>query len=118
VTFDGATYDPALDRDRLTKQLGRVYEALSDGEWWTLYELAAFSDGSEAAISARIRDLRKPRHGGYTIHRRRHGLHVGLWEYRMEPRSDGDWIAARDAAIAARAEQERKADRDKPPELF
>lgn len=90
--FDGVTYDPALDHDRLDRQLGRVFHCLSDHRWWTLSELEAEcsllrADGgrdSQAAISARLRDLRKARFGGYEVTRER--VRSGLWRYRMERR--------------------------------
>ena len=37
--MDGATYDPALDGNRLRKQLGRVFEVMSDNEWHTLEDI-------------------------------------------------------------------------------
>ena len=37
--FDGETYEPARDADRLNAQLTRVYVALRDYEWHTLDEL-------------------------------------------------------------------------------
>ena len=80
--FDGATYDPALDEDRLRTLLGRVYQYLRYGGWVTLHEVAECCGGSEAGVSARIRDLRKAKFGGYTIARRR--VDGGLFEYRME----------------------------------
>lgn len=54
-------------------------------EWWTLPALRdQLSDMgipiSEAGLSARIRDLRKPQYGGHTIVRRKNG---SLWEYRL-----------------------------------
>lgn len=82
--FDGATFDPALDQDRLSKQLGRVWAALSTGAWLTLAEIAAKTGDREAGISARIRDLRKPKFGGYDVQRRRRGDPAdGLFEYRV-----------------------------------
>jgi hypothetical protein len=90
---DGDTYDPALDKDRLNKQLGRVYVVLAEGGWFTLAQVALYSnhlrsDGgrdSEASVSARIRDLRKDKFGGYRVDNRR--VAGGLWEYRLRPRS-------------------------------
>ena len=43
--------------------------------------LSPMVGGSEAGISARLRDLRKPRFGGYTVERRR--VDGGLFEYRI-----------------------------------
>lgn len=82
--FDGETYEPVFDLRRLATQLERVAAALSTGGWWTLAELTAACGGSEAGVSARLRDLRKGRFGGHTIERRRRGAATaGLWEYRQ-----------------------------------
>jgi hypothetical protein len=85
--FNGPVYDPALDHERLTKQLGRVFEAIRDGEWRTLAELEAMTGGEpQASISAQLRHLRKPRFGNYVIEKRRREPEGGTWEYRMEDR--------------------------------
>lgn len=56
---------------------------MHDGEWRNLAELAAEAEaeGSEAGVSARLRDLRKVRFGGYTVNRRY--VEGGLWEYQL-----------------------------------
>ncbi len=82
--FDGATYRRDRDQARLAAQLGRVADALSDGEWWTLAELRATTGDPEASISARLRDLRKGKFGGYTV--RAENLGGGVWRYRLERR--------------------------------
>lgn len=82
VFFDGATYDEQHDGARLRTQLERVRVVMAGGEWHTLAELARRVQGSEAGVSARLRDLRKPRFGGYRVQARR--LTRGLWEYRLE----------------------------------
>lgn len=79
--FDGATYEPRLDLIRLNTQLGRVKHLMIDGRWRTLRSIAAQTGGSEASVSARLRDLRKPRNGGYNVERRR--VADGLFEYRI-----------------------------------
>jgi len=82
--FDGPNYDPALDQDRLTKQMGRVYDLMFDRKWRTLSEIEYKTGDPQASISARLRDLRKPRFGGYTVDRRRRGTKTrGLFEYRL-----------------------------------
>src|ERR1035441_2569760 len=84
--FDGVTFDWEKDGDRLTSQLGKVYCAMRDGKWHTLCELSILTGGSEAGVSARLRDLRKPQFGKFKIQRlRRTGREsfYGLWEYRM-----------------------------------
>lgn len=84
--FDGATFDYALDGHRLSGQLQKVWGRMIDGRWRTLAELSAALEYPEASLSARLRDLRKERFGSHTVHRRRRMGHVGLWEYRLEPR--------------------------------
>jgi hypothetical protein len=85
--FDGVTFDHDLDHPRLTGQLARVFRILSGGEWWTIpgIERATAARGfhdSPQAISARIRDLRKEKFGGFTVEHRRI-RRSGLWEYRI-----------------------------------
>jgi hypothetical protein len=80
--FDGPNLTTA-DEVRLTGQLKEVHRLLSDGEWHTLKEIAAFAHGSEAGCSARIRDLRKSRFGGYRIELKRATENGGTWLYRM-----------------------------------
>lgn len=96
-TFDGVTYDPALDRERLAPQLRAVFDVLlryekvntPTGHWLTLAELSRLVEFDidrkvpEASISARLRDLRKPRNGGWQVERRRRGATGGTWEHRL-----------------------------------
>lgn len=87
--FDGRTYDPDLDGARLTRLLGRVYAFMRDGEWRTLPAIAEACGGTEASVSARLRDLRKLRFGSYVVERRRAAPpDRGLFEYRLDARED------------------------------
>lgn len=81
--FDGATYDPDQDQERLSSQLERVKKLMLDGRWRRIGEIRDEIGGSEAGISARLRDLRKPRFGGYQVERRR--VIGGIFEYRVLP---------------------------------
>lgn len=83
--FDGITYDHARDGVRLTGQLAAVKAIMLDGREHLLGELADLCVCSEASASARLRDLRKIRFGGWTIIR----THIknGLFSYRMEAAS-------------------------------
>lgn len=81
LDFDGATYRRARDQARLGGQLGRVTDALADGRWWTLAQLAEHTGDPEASVSARIRDLRKGRFGGWTVVAE--NLGGGTWRYRL-----------------------------------
>lgn len=83
--FDGVTYSPVHDSVRLGTQLHRVRSLMLDGSWRTLGEIQREVGGSEASVSARLRDLRKERFGGWSVERRRRGEPSGgLWEYRVE----------------------------------
>lgn len=84
MCFDGETFDEPEDGDRLRAQLAKVRMIMSDGKWHTLSELrekGGYPDTSIAAISARIRDLRKKKFGGAIVERQR--VRAGLWRYRM-----------------------------------
>ena len=83
--FDGETYEPKLDKVRLTGQLGKVFRLMEDGKYRTLREIADSIGGSEAGVSARLRDLRKDKFGAHTIIGERSSV-SGLWIYRMEAR--------------------------------
>lgn len=80
--FDGETYDPALDHGRLTAQLEQVRELMLDNKWRTLKQIEEATKHPQASISARLRDLRKPKFGGYKVNR--HRLANGLFEYQVE----------------------------------
>lgn len=91
--FHGETYEEKHDRHRLTSQYARVFTLMRDGQWRTLSEIQEEVGGSEAAISARLRDFRKPENGGHAVDRRRRGEpSAGVWEYRLslQPAS-GSW---------------------------
>lgn len=79
--FGGSTYSEARDHERLRGLLLRVYTQLADGQWHTLRELAEKCGGSEASVSARIRDLRKQAHGSHKVEHE--FVERGLWRYRL-----------------------------------
>jgi hypothetical protein len=79
--FDGVTYDRKLDKKRLSTQLLRIYNQLLDGRWHSLQGLAFRCNAPESSVSARLRDLRKPKFGALRIERRR--VENGLHEYRL-----------------------------------
>ena len=82
--FDGATYNAKVDCQRLTPQTQRVYDAMLDGRWRSLFELSVKTGDPEASVSARLRDLRKQRFGAFVVDRRRRGnSDHGLFEYRL-----------------------------------
>lgn len=94
--FDGDTYEPPLDQARLSAQLNSVRACVFRHypAWLSLCEIAGHVGPAqgrpypEASVSARLRDLRKPRFGSYTVERRRRGSgRRGLFEYRVDPAS-------------------------------
>ena len=58
-----------------------ILNQLKDGRWYTLKELAFVAGITEAGASARVRDLRKPQYGGFTIDVV-HG-YGNTWLYRL-----------------------------------
>lgn len=97
ATPRGETFEPEKDAKRLTGQLLAVHGVLTDYpfKWYTLHDLrnaAAERTGSaasEASISARLRDLRKPEFGGHCIERRPHPDEPrGTFQYRLNPRPE------------------------------
>jgi hypothetical protein len=80
--FDGATFNRDRDENRLRRQLDAVRRSMLSGGWWTLAKLATAAQGSEASVSARLRDLRKQKFGAYDIERRY--VANGVWEYHLK----------------------------------
>ena len=77
MTFGGATFDEERDGERLSTELASVKAYVLDGTWHYLAEISSALGYPEASVSARLRDLRKPRFGGYLVEREyvRRGLH-------------------------------------------
>lgn len=82
VTFDGPDLTRA-DHARLGEQLERVRAVMEGGAWWTPEELERATGYRWASISARIRDIRKPKFFGRAVERRRVG--GGQFAYRLVP---------------------------------
>ena len=89
--FDGQTFDDKLDGPRLTIQLERVREYMLDifPKWLSVAEISKALEQKYNAnflpqsVSARLRDLRKEKFGGYEVERKRREdkEHNGIWEY-------------------------------------
>lgn len=80
--FDGATYDPEHDEVRLKGQLWHMFQLMKDGKRRTLSEIETVTGYPQASISTRLRDFRKPRFGGHTLHLLRRGdPKRGWYEY-------------------------------------
>jgi site-specific DNA-cytosine methylase len=79
--FDGETYEPDKDKKRLTRLLDRVFDLMRDESWRTLQEIQVQTGGSEASVSARLRDLRKEKFGSHNVERQR--VSGGTFQYRL-----------------------------------
>jgi hypothetical protein len=85
--FDGEGDDDGAGKDpRLSKQIDRVFEAMSDGQWHSIPELSLSCNASQTSVSARFRDFRKPRFGGHEVERS-NGT-SGCYYYRLHPNGD------------------------------
>jgi len=82
--FDGNTYDPKYDKERLASQLNRVFNCMKDRKWRTLKEISRIVSAPEASVSARLRDFRKERFGSYVVEMRpKEDRKKGWYEYRL-----------------------------------
>jgi hypothetical protein len=84
LDHDGEAFDRALDGKRLNAQTQKVFDLMKDGQWRTLAAISEATGAPEASVSARLRDLKKRKFGGFRVERRRVGEgRSGLWEYRV-----------------------------------
>ncbi len=82
TTFDGETFDEAIDGKRLGVQLTAVRQhMLHASHWLSLKQIALATGFPEASISARLRDLRKNKFGALDVEKRRRQPEGGTWEY-------------------------------------
>ncbi len=76
------TNTPAAEwRVKGPTQRAVVLNLLQNSSWCTMRELSVLSGFSQGSVSSRIRDLRMPEFGGYTIERR--FVTRGVYEYRL-----------------------------------
>lgn len=84
--FGGTTFDAKRDGSRLNAQLEEVRQFMLThaDDWWSLEELEVALGYPQASISARLRDLRKAKFGGYEIARAY--VARGQWAYKFAGR--------------------------------
>lgn len=89
---DGETFNAKQDTKRLNKQAVAVWEAMSDGRWYSLEELQDKLHKLHpdkhfpiTSISARTRDFRKACYGCTRETLEATRLDNGLWRYRLHP---------------------------------
>jgi len=78
---DGETFSRPRDGARLNAQAEAVFDVMCDGCWRTLNQISNLTGAPEPSVSARLRDFRKPKFGGYLVEKRH--LENGLWQYRL-----------------------------------
>ena len=86
--FGGKTFDHKRDAADFRCQLDKTRSIMLGGGWHTLAFLATEVGCSEAAVSARLRDLRKVPYGAYNIEKR---VKVGtkrIYEYHLGSAKD------------------------------
>jgi len=76
VKMFGSQAEVAEQVRRQRTLVERVREIMVQGHWWSLGGIVAMLksrgvEASDASVSARLRDLRKPKYGGYTVERRK-----------------------------------------------
>lgn len=81
IRFNGSDYVGDRDDVRLTGQILRVYDCMSDGQWRTLSQIEVRTGDPQASISAQLRHLRKPRFGAYEVKKRNRS--AGTFEYML-----------------------------------
>lgn len=81
---DGETYDSSLDKVRLNAQQQRIFDVMKDGQWRSLEAIASITEDPQASVSARLRDFRKVKFGGFEVQRRRHDNGLHLYRLNME----------------------------------
>lgn len=73
-SFDSGIALTQADQIRLTGQIARVLQVLiNSGEWESVKDIAGTTGDPETSVSAQLRNLRKAKHGGYDVRRKRVG---------------------------------------------
>ena len=86
--FSGADYHVERDQARLSTQLERVKDAMIDGQWRSLDQIADLAQAPQTSVSAQLRNLRKPEFGSWLVDRRH--IDRGLYEYRLRAQTQAD----------------------------
>ncbi len=82
-------------------QLEAVWQVMRDGLWYGLEEIAVLADCAPASASARLRDLRKEKFGGWTVERDYAG--GKQWRYRVREKADAVGTAMASPASSSQA---------------
>lgn len=66
----------------------QILKIMKRGGWWTLPELQRKIGGLTTGISASLRKLRRPTHGGHDIISRVKSNHRYTYEYKLEQKKE------------------------------
>ena len=117
-TTAATTSSAEEDETQLAAIRELMQRSFARGIWLTLSEIAEVTEFAEASISAQLRHLRKPRHGGHRVEKRRrlpHGAAAAapklwdarrgpvIWEYRLLPATHAIGIEAERRAACLNA---------------
>ena len=93
LEFFGAIYQPERDKKRLTTQLLKILNFMSDQKWHTLSEIEEATGAPQASASAALRALRNPKNGGYVVERKRSQIKCsGVHYYRLGAKRGEDVV--------------------------
>ena len=82
--FNGSDYEAKYDHARLTNQIKRIFDLMSDGKYRTLSEISKATGAPEGSVGAQLRNLKKKPFGSHQVPKRIRGARRGgLWEYRL-----------------------------------
>lgn len=80
--FDGDDYVSLRDDKRLSGQIRRVWQVMSDGNWRSVNAICKLTGDPAPSVLAQLGHLRKEKFGEYLVERRR-ASESGLYEYRL-----------------------------------
>ncbi len=69
------------EKSKAAKRRARVGKVVMDGKWHTLAEISEKTGDPEASVSARLRDFRKSKFGGFDVVHEK--MPDGLFRYRV-----------------------------------
>ena len=94
MMFQGSDYLPERDEKPLKKQIDRIREFMLRVEWATFEEIERVTGYRSSSISAQLRNLHKPEHGGYDKTKKfiRSDGQCRTYAYRIRPAKPVDTL--------------------------
>ncbi len=66
----------------MDRMIDGVRRLMLDNQWRTLDAIVTATNGKMDSVSSLMRQLRNPKHGGFTVEKR---YESGSWQYRIAP---------------------------------